>query len=252
MKSFCALATLLSFGSVAISTATERISLNRSDYLDRVHAIWVGQIAAVLADWPFEHQTASMLWVTNYPKKYTAAPVDDDWYYEMVAVRAFEKHGPSLTVEQLGEQWKLYSCGSWGSSEQARLNLAKGLKAPDTGHPRYNKLWFTIGPQFSADVYGAIAPAMPNLAGRLARNFGHINGYAEGVDGAVFMAAMVSLAFAETSSRDIVRKAASLIDPESPYRKCLDLVITLAERGASFEEIVEAVENQWHIEYPAT
>lgn len=232
--------------------ASGSIRLIRAEYLDRVHAVWVAQIAAVLAGWPFEHQTASTLWITNYPKKYATAPVDDDWYYEMVAVRAFEKHGIGLTVEQLGEQWKENACGSWGSSEQARLNLAKGLKSPQTGHPRYNKLWFTIGPQFSADVYGAIAPGMPNLAGRLAREFGHLNGYAEGTDGAVFMAAMVSLAFAEKSTHEIVRKAALLLHPSSPYRKCLDLVIEMARGGASFEEIVNAVEDRRHMEYPAT
>lgn len=238
--------------SIATGVAAEEFKLTRADYLDRVHAVWVAQIAAVLATWPFEHQTASTLWITNYPKTYTAAPVDDDWYYEIVAVRAFEKHGVGLTIEQLGEQWQENACGSWGSSEQARLNLAKGIKPPDTGHPRYNKLWFTIGPQFSADVYGALAPGMPNAAGRLARGFGHINGYAEGADGAVFMAAMVSLAFTETSSRDIVRKAARIIHPASPYRQCLDLVISMAEAGASFEEIINAVEDRWHIEYPAT
>jgi hypothetical protein len=238
--------------SAQATAHAEALKLTRADYLDRVHAAWVGQIAAVLAAWPFEHQTASTLWITNYPKKYVSAPVDDDWYYEMVAIRAFEKHGIGLTVEQLGEHWKENACGSWGSSEQARLNLAKGIKPPDTGHPRYNKLWFTIGPQFSADVYGALAPGMPNVAGRLAREFGHINGYAEGTDGAVFMAAMVSLAFSESSSREIVRKAAQLIHPSSPYRKCLDLVISMAEAGESFEEIVKAVEDRWHIEYPAT
>jgi len=238
--------------SAHATAGAETIKLTRADYLDRVHAMWVGQIAAVLAAWPFEHQTASTLSITNYPKRYAIAPVDDDWYYEMVAVRAFEKHGIGLTVEQLGEHWKENACGSWGSSEQARLNLSKGVKPPDTGHPRYNKLWFTIGPQFSADVYGALAPGMPNVVGRLAREFGHINGYAEGTDGAVFMAAMVSLGCSETSSRDIVRKAAQLIHPSSPYRKCLDLVISMAEAGASFEDIVNAVEDRWHIEYPAT
>jgi len=55
----------------------------------------------------------------------------------------------------------------------------------DTGHARYNKLRFTIGPQFSADIYGMLAPGMPNLAGKLARNFGHLNGFAEGTDGAL-------------------------------------------------------------------
>lgn len=228
------------------------LELTRADYLDRVHAIWAAQICGVMLAWPHEHQVSSALWLTNFPKRYTTTPVDDDWYYEMCAVRAFEKHGAGLTAAQLGDQWLENGCGSWGSSEQARLNLQKGIKAPDSGHPRYNKLWFTIGPQFSADVYGAIAPGLPNVAGRLARELGHVNGYAEGVDGAVFMAAMISLGFGERDPKAIVRKAAQLIHPDSPYRQCLDLVIRLAEEGKSFQEICDAVEDRWHSEYPAT
>ncbi|MEY2428491.1 MAG: hypothetical protein QOJ40_1376, partial [Verrucomicrobiota bacterium] len=170
------------------SPVTKTFNLSLPDYEDRVNAIWNAQIAAALMGFQFEHKVASTEWVDHYPTKYDCAPVDDDWYYEMCAIRGFEKFGIGMTVEQLGEQWKENSCGSWGSSEQARLLLAHGIKAPDTGHPRYNRLWFTIGPQFSADVYGALAPGMPNLAARLARKFGHINGYAEAVDGAVFVA----------------------------------------------------------------
>ncbi len=232
--------------------AADTVKLSRAEYADRVQAIWESQIIAVLLAWPHEHQAASTVWLTDFPKRYQVAPVDDDWYYEMCAVRGFERFGVGMTVEQLGQQWLDNHCGSWGSSEQARLNLQKGIKPPNSGHPRHNKLWFTIGPQFSADLYGAIAPAMPNLAGQLARTYGHINGYAEGVDGAVFMAGMVSLGFAETDTKAIVRKAAQLIHPDSPYRQCLDLVISLAERGKRFEEIASAVEDRWHIEYPAT
>jgi hypothetical protein len=228
------------------------VSLSRAEYVDRIEAIWTAQIAAVVMVWPHEHQVASVRWLTNYPRPYKTAPVDDDWYYEMCAVRAFEKYGIGLTAAQLGEQWLENQCGSWGSSEQALLNLKKGLKPPETGHPRRNKLWFTIGPQFSADVYGALAPGLVNLAGKLAREFGHVNGYAEGTDGAVFMAGMVSLAFVESDPREIVRKAARLLHPSSPYRQCLDQVIALAEAGKTFEEIARAVEDRWHIEYPAT
>ena len=235
------------------STATAAVlNLSRADYEDRVQAIWAGQIVAVILGWPFEHQTASTQWVDQFAKPYMVAPIDDDWYYEMCAVRGFEKYGIHMTAAQLGEQWKENACGSWGSSEQARLNLLRGLKAPDTGHPRYNKLWFTIGPQFSSDVYGAIAPGMPNVAGRMAREYGHVNGYAEGVDGAVFMAGMISLGFVEKDTRVIVRKAARLVHADSPYRQCLDQVIALAEQGKTPAEIVAAVEDHWHMEYPAT
>ncbi len=241
--SFCAAACLLSAQTARMSSA---------EYEDRILAAWYGQIAGVLMGFQFEHRAAAVAPVTKIPKPTGSIMVDDDWYYEMVAVRAFERYGPQMTVEQLGEQWKLNNAGSYGSSEQARLLMAKGLKAPHTGHPRYNRLWFSIGPQFSADLYGMIAPGMPNLAGKMAREYGHVNGYAEGADGAVFMAGMVSLAFTETDPRQIVRKATRLINPSSPYRQCLDMVIAMAEKGASPEEVANAVEDRWHIEYPAT
>jgi hypothetical protein len=250
---WCLVLGIWSFLSSASTAAPAKtLQLSVADYQDRVRAIWTAQIAAVLMGFQFEHKVASTEWVDHYPKRYDCAPVDDDWYYEMCAVRGFEKYGIGMTVEQLGEQWKEYSCGSWGSSEQARLLLARGLKAPDTGHPRYNKLWFTIGPQFSADVYGALAPGRPNLAGKLARQFGHLNGYAEAVDGAVFVAGMVSLGFVERDTREIIRKAARLIHPDSPYRQCLDMIVSMAEAGKSVQEIADAIEDRWHIEYPAT
>lgn len=243
--------------TVAAPAAQADLVLSRADYLDRVHAIWAGQIVAVLTTIRFEHKPASVIPIETLPmqwegKDVTTVPVDDDWYYEMVAIRAFEKYGTGLTVEQLGEAWREYACGSWGSSEQARFNLQKGLKGADLGHPRYNKLWYSLGPQFSADVYGALAPGLPNVAARMAREFGHINGYAEGTDGAVFVATMISLGFTTQDTKAIVRQAAQVLDASSPFRQAVDQVIALAEQGRSFTEVVDAAEDRWHLEYPAT
>ena len=236
----------------ALAARRPSLTMSAAEYEDRIRASWYGQIAGTLMGFAFEHRAAAAALVEEIPDNFKGMPVDDDWYYEMVAVRAFERFGINMTVAQLGAQWKLNSAGAWGSSEQARLLLQKGLSAPDTGHPRYNRLWFTIGPQFSADVYGMITPGMPNTAGKIAREYGHLNGYAEGTDGAVFMAGMVSLAFLEKDSREIVRAAARLIHPRSPYRQALDQVVTMAAAGASAEEVATAVEDRWHVEYPAT
>lgn len=228
------------------------ILLSKETYRDRVQAIWTAQILGAMMGWPFEHKVASTEWIDRLNDTISHAPVDDDWYYEMVAVRAFEKYGIHMSVQQLGKQWMENAAGSWGSSEQARLLMAQGILPPDCGHPRYNKLWHSIGPQFSAELYGALAPGLPNEAGRMAREYTHINGYAEGSDGGVFIAGMVSLGFTETDTRNIVRKAAQLIHPSSPYRKCLDMVIQMADAGKPVQEVLDAVENTWHIEYPAT
>jgi hypothetical protein len=200
----------------------------------------------------FEHLPASVLKDTPFTPGKGFAEIDDDYYYEMVAIRAFEKYGIHLTVQQLGEQWLANNAGSWGSSEQTLMLLKQGVKPPDTGSPRYNKLWWTIGPQFSSDVFGALAPGMPNVAAEMARRLTHINGYAEGTDGAVFVSGMISLGFVETDTKDIVRKAAQLISPLSPYRQCLDMVISLAEAGKQPAEIFRVINERWGIEYPAT
>jgi hypothetical protein len=229
-----------------------KLVLSRAEYMDRTKAIWLAQMIGQWTGLQFEHQVASVL--TNPPLRPSQgySPIDDDYYYEMVAIRAFEKYGIHLTVEQLGAQWLKNNAGSWGSSEQALLLLKRGVKPPDTGSPRYNKLWWTIGPEFSSDVYGTLAPGMPNVAATMARRLTHINGYAEGTDGAVFVSGMISLGFVETDTREIVRKAARLISPLSPYRQCLDQVISMAEAGKSAQEINRAINERWGIEYPAT
>ncbi len=221
------------------------LRLKGDEYRDRVHAVWAGQIVGMYLAYPFEHRTGSVAWVDDFRTHTTwelepvdCARVDDDWYYEIVALRGFEQYGIDMTVDELGRRWLADSAGTWGSSAETRRLLLAGRRPPDTGHPRHNPLWYTIGPQFSADIYGAVAPGMPCVAGRLARRLGHINGYAEGADGGVFIAGMVSLAFVETDVRQCVRKAATLIHPSSPYRECLDTLIQLADRARSSRQSV--------------
>jgi hypothetical protein len=247
---FCAL-----MGSAAAQTSSAgqgQLVISRAKYLDRAQAIWSGQMIGQWTGLLFEHKVASVLHPTPLHPNKGYAPIDDDYYYEMVAIRAFEKYGTHLSVEQLGAQWLENNAGSWGSSEQALILLKRGMKAPDSGNPRYNKLWWTIGPQFSSDVYGTLAPGMPNVSAEMARRLTHVNGYAEGTDGAVFVSGMISLGFVETDPKVIVRKAAKLISPLSPYRQCLDMVISMAEAGKSSREIFDAVNERWGIEYPAT
>ena len=117
-------------------TQAKTLKMSMSDYQDRVQGVWVAQMAAAIMGFRFEHHTASVEWVDQLPKPMTSAPVDDDWYYEMAAIRAFEKYGIHMSIQQLGQQWKDNACGSWGSSEQARLLLDKGIVPPATGHPR--------------------------------------------------------------------------------------------------------------------
>jgi len=241
-------------------SAREFEELSKADYLDRCEAIWTAQIIGVFMGWQFEHKPAAVEWIADFPdyiyeqiqKNDQAAMVDDDWYYEMANLRAFEKYGVDLTVQELGRQWAENNVGVGGSSGQARKNILKGIQAPWSGHPRYNRLWFTMGAQNRCDLYGMLAPGMPNLAGRLARNLQHINSYAEGTDGGVLVATMISMAFFEKDPRKLLRQAVKVLDPRTPHRQCLELVVALAKAGKTATECANAVMDRWQIEYPAT
>lgn len=230
----------------------KRFEIGKAEYREKVHAVWLAQIIGVQMTLPNEHNVSSVVHLDRFPKPVSAAMVDDDWYYEMCAVEGFERHGPGLTVDQLGEIWKLRRCGTWGSSRYALEALDRGIPGSQSGLPRNNRAWWSIGPQFSCELYGALAPGNEDLAARLARRLGRINGHAEGLDGGIFAAGLVAAAFREKDPHEVVRKAAALIHPDSPYRKCLDLAIGLAEAGKTPQEVFDAVEDRWHVEYPGT
>jgi ADP-ribosylglycohydrolase len=76
--------------------------------------------------------------------------------------------------------------------------------------------------------------------------------YAEAADGSTFVAGMLSLAFVERGPKQIVRKAARLIDPISPYRQALDQTISLAESQQPFHEIAIAIQARRSAKYQST
>ncbi|NJN28544.1 MAG: hypothetical protein HC819_22500, partial [Cyclobacteriaceae bacterium] len=142
MKSSVVYAMVVSLMPPQIVEAQDSVFLlSKQEYEEKVQAIWLAQMVGAMMGWQFEHKPAAAVWVDSFPKKYDAAPMDDDWFYEMVALNALEKYGAELSPEQLGKQWVANQAGTWGSSEQARLNIEKGINSPDSGHPRYNRLW---------------------------------------------------------------------------------------------------------------
>jgi hypothetical protein len=242
------MAWLLAARVFAQPTEFRRITV--AEYRDKTLGAWLGQVTGAAYGFPFEGQARNAIELDHTLAAWDGAIVDDDYYYEMVALYGFERFGIGMTVGQLGEMWKEYRAGTWGSSEQARLALERGIPAPECGSPRYNRLFYTIGPQFSSDMYGMLTPGMVNLAGAIARKYSHVNGYAEGSDGSVFVASCISEAFFETNGEKIVRQAAQVIDPRSNYRQAIDLVLEGYARRKPWKEIAAESEARWRPEYP--
>ena len=96
MKQLHILATLLALLASSLPAATLRMS--RAEYEDRINAAWTAEIIGTLMGFQFEHKASSVERIDKIPPRFTEAPVDDDFYYEMVAIRGFEKYGINMTA----------------------------------------------------------------------------------------------------------------------------------------------------------
>ena len=239
----------------------QELVLSVDEYRDRCEAIWTAQMVGhFFAVFPYEHHQAAVKWQDDYRPEMQerlrrnggVGYVDDDWYYEIANLRALETYGPDMTLAELGKQWVENNVGVWGSSGLARKNLIKGIPAEWIGHPKYNRVWFTMGAMNRCDLYGMLLPGMPNTAAAISRRLGHINSYAEGTDGGVLVAGMIAMAFYETNPRRVLRKAVDILDPQAPHRQCLELVLSMAEDGHTAAECADAVMDRFSPIYPAT
>ena len=247
-----------------MTVADETRSLALADYRDRVAGSWIGENIAVIMSLPFEGRPKAPEPLTGYarwkdtknfaaglvPAHPTAAPCDDDTYYEFVALRAFERFGLDMTPRQLGEQWIADGAGFYASSEAARKAMLAGHWPPESGHPKYNPHYNTIGAQFSSELFGMIAPGHINFSAATARLYNHINGYAEGSDGGVAFATMISEAMLEPDMRRVVRRALLVLDPRAPTRVACEEVLAFREQGLDWPEAAARSQRRWLPLYP--
>jgi len=241
------------------NTRDKELVMSRKEYTDRVKAMWLGQIIAVHMGWDFEHKPAAVKPVDGYTEsRYKkiiengGAEVDDDWYYEMVALEGFEKYGTDMSVDELGQQWLDYNMGTWGSAFYTRKALLEGKPGSETGLPQNNRMWFTVGNQNRSDLYAMITPGMVNATTDLSKRLGRVNSYAEGTDGGILMGAMESMAFYTSDIRKLMKEAVKVLDPRSAHRQCFEMIIQMGEAGKSWQETALAIETRYGLVYPAT
>ena len=198
----------------------ETAELSADDSYDKIYGGWLGQMIGVTLGGPYEFRIEFPGPEIEYYKSMpTACSDQDDIYVELVALVTLQEHGINATPRQIGENWlkHLPSNRLWVANRQAHENMAAGIWPPDSGHPRHNRHYQEIDAQIEADLWGLISPGMINVAAQYASEAAHITNWAEGVNGALFMAAAYSEAFFEDDIRALVRRALAVIHPESDY-----------------------------------
>ncbi len=146
------------------------------------------------------------------------AEPDDDINYTFMALLLLEENGSSFDTADVARAWlrRLPAGTTWTAERAAYSTLLSkmdeefvngsdaGFDLDDCSDNEYNE-W--IGAQIRADLYGWVCPGSPALAAKLAKTDASLSHRGEGVNGAMFIAAL-GAAIPASASLDAALEAA--------------------------------------------
>lgn len=124
---------------------------------------------------------------------------DDDTTIEWVYLHLLETHGLEPTYEQIRDEWVAHlNHDIWVSARRARDLMDEGVVPPDTSDPELNPLGvWSIGAQLQTELFGMLAPGLPNVAMNNARKFARVTNSGLAVEASAFYVHLYAEAFYE-------------------------------------------------------
>jgi hypothetical protein len=226
-----------------------RISV--ADYVDKMTAGWIGQMAGVGWAAPTEFNYLERIIPEGEVPKWKPEMVNqfnqDDIYVEMTFLRTLELYGFDVSYEQAGIDFANSGYQLWHANKFGRDNLRKGIAPPDSGHPKFSKHSDDIDYQIEADYAGLISPGMPNVAIALGEKFGRMMNYGDGLYAGQFVSGMYAAAFFETDIEKIIRAGLECIPSESQYYEMVtDVIGWYKENPNDWVKSWQKIEEKYH------
>jgi hypothetical protein len=238
-------------GPAAPATRT----LSRAALVDKVRGGWAGQMIGVSFGAPTEFRSNGAILEGNLPA-WTPGRIEnaidqDDLYVEMTFAAVMDKVGLEATSEQYGEAFKTSQYELWHANAGARRLLDRGIKAPWSGHPRYNVHANDIDFQIESDFIGLMTPGLPRAATRYAERVGRVMNYGDGLYGGVFVTNMYAAAFFEPDPRKVVEAGLAALPAASGYARIIrDVLKWAAENPNDWRRTWHLIEDTWDKDDP--
>ncbi|WP_221393717.1 ADP-ribosylglycohydrolase family protein [Dyadobacter sp. NIV53] len=221
---------------------SQTLTLSADELKDKIKGGWAAQTIGVTFGGPTEFKYNGtfiqdyqpIVWYDGYLKK-TMEEIPglyDDIYMDLTFVDILERVGLDAPVDSFSQAFAYAKYDLWHANQSARYNIMNGIKAPETGHWKYNPHADDIDFQIEADFSGLMSPGMPNTAIQIGDKIGHIMNYGDGWYGGAYVGAMYSLAFTSRDVNYVVTEALKTIPPQSQFYQCIADVI------------------KWHKQYP--
>jgi len=243
------LAAIILTSCSGAKTKYRRITVD--DYIDKMKAGWVGQMAGVGWGAPTEFAYKGAIMPENFVPKWNPQMVNqfeqDDIYVEMTFIRTLQLYGLDVSIRQAGIDFANSGYELWHANLNGRANLRLGIAPPDSGHPRFNRHADDIDYQIEADYSGLIAPGLPQRVITLGELFGRLMNYGDGLYGGQFVGAMYSCAFFEKDPEKIIKTALKCIPKGSQYHQCItDTLKWYKQYPDNWQKAWQLIEDKYH------
>lgn len=222
----CLLLTACSIRPEAASRA--HLTLPTEVYFDKVHGAWQATMVANHTGLQYEGQflaepsPADSIELALLEQWST----DDDTAVEWVDLHILERHGLDPSYAQIQAEWIDHlNHDIWVSTRRARELMDEGLVPPETGSAALNPegVW-SIDAQLQTELFGLIAPGLPDQAARRARYFARVTNSGLAVEASAFYATLYALAFFEPDVPTLLATAQTHFPPDGPINQILDQV----------------------------
>ncbi|WP_202918312.1 ADP-ribosylglycohydrolase family protein [Streptomyces cavernae] len=196
-----------------------------------------GLPAAIAAAHPWNRRSAT----TSLAENIDGMPEDDDLNYPLLNLLLLQRHGKRFSTGDVAALWlaELPAARTFTAERIAYRNLLTGLEPPHTA-THHNPFREWVGALIRADVHGWTNPGDPAAAAEQAHRDATLTHTANGVYGAMFVAA--TIAEAATGSHDVhhcLRTGLTVVPPGSRLHRAVDDAVRLALAERDFEKVVD-------------
>ena len=240
-------------GAAGAARAQQKVRrLPVKQYVDKMKAGWIGQMAGVGWGGPTEFKWKGKIMPEDRMPKWTPGRINqfrqDDIYVEMTFLRTLEVYGLDAPIRQAGIDFANSGYPLWHANRAGRDNLRRGIAPPDSGHPKFNRHADDIDYQIEADFSGLIAPGLPSTAIALGEVFGRLMNYGDGVYGGQFVGAMYAEAFFADDMLKIVARALRAIPSGSQYHECIsDVLAWYKQNPDDWQKTWKLINDKYHL-----
>ena len=130
---------------------------------------------------------------------------DDDMDFTILGLLALEHAGADISARSIANMWisKMPFAKVYTAERAAYRNFTQSIWPPKSAAHR-NPFREYIGAQIRADIFGYVAPGLPERAAQLAFTDASISHEKNGIYGEMFVAAMIAAAFITDKAEEII------------------------------------------------